>query len=70
MPVTEPIKPVQDELLRSVNVTSVELDFRSWQRDVCGIHYFSIRYQTWGDSAWTEVNNNVNWNTVRMECSR
>ncbi|XP_052806024.1 LOW QUALITY PROTEIN: cell adhesion molecule DSCAM-like [Mya arenaria] len=59
-----PIPPMQDELLRTVNVTSVELDFRSWRRDVCGIHYFSIRYQTWGDNNWVEVNNNVNWNTT------
>ncbi|WAR05588.1 DSCAM-like protein [Mya arenaria] len=28
-----PIPPMQDELLRTVNVTSVELDFRSWRRD-------------------------------------
>ncbi|KAH3692732.1 hypothetical protein DPMN_193886 [Dreissena polymorpha] len=59
-----PIAPTQDELLRSVNATSVELDFRSWQRDVCGINYFSIRYQIWGDTQWVQVNNNINWNTT------
>ncbi|XP_053408969.1 cell adhesion molecule DSCAM-like isoform X3 [Mercenaria mercenaria] len=61
-----PIAPLQDEILKSVNVTSVELDLRTWRRDVCPIKFFSIRYQKLGNKQWVEVANNVNWNTTMV----
>ena len=60
-----PLAPTPDELLKTVNASSVELDMRAWRREVCGIHFYSVRYQVQGETVWTEANNHVNWNTVR-----
>lgn len=61
-----PIAPLENEILKSVNVTSVDLDLRTWRRDVCAIKFFSIKYQLLGNNQWVEVANNVNWNTTTL----
>ena len=59
-----PVAPAQSLILKSVNVTSVELDLRTWQINECTIKFFSIRFQSWDEQQWVEVTNSINSNTV------
>ncbi|KAJ8316345.1 hypothetical protein KUTeg_006359 [Tegillarca granosa] len=61
---SEPIMPAQSLLLKSINVTHVDLNMSSWQLSGCPIERFSIKYQVWNDESWTQVANNVNRNTT------
>ena len=59
-----PVAPAQSLILKSVNVTSVELDLRTWQIDECPVIFYSIKFQSWDETEWVEVMNSINWNTV------
>lgn len=57
-----PIMPPQSMLLKVINVTSVDLDLNTWITSGCPIRFFSVQYKVWGDTAWTEVSNNIQSN--------
>lgn len=59
-----PIAPAQSVILKSVNVTSVELDLRTWQINECAIKFYSIKFQRWKDKQWVQVTNSITWNTT------
>lgn len=56
--------PPQSMLLKVINVTSVDLDLNTWITSGCPIRFFSVQYKVWGDTAWTEVSNNIQSNKV------
>lgn len=62
--ISAPIMPPQSMLLKVINVTSVDLDLNTWITSGCPIRFFSVQYKVWGDTAWTEVSNNIQSNKV------
>lgn len=55
----KPIAPLADHFLR-INITSVILEFTSWQDGGCSILYFTVEYRRYGYSNdWIVVSSNI-----------